>query len=132
MFTIRNLKEDDYDTLCKWWKENKFPIVPRQILPDNGLGGIMVQVDNIDVCACFLYLTNSKICWLEYIVMDFQYKDKKNREKVKELAINQLRIFAKELGFEAMFTSVKNPNLVKTFETLGFSKDETVEMALKL
>ena len=92
----------------------------------------MVQADDKDVCACFLYLTNSKICWLEYLVIDFQFKDKEKRKKVKELAINQICLFAKELGFEAIFTSVKNPNLVNSFQDLGFSKDNSTEMALKL
>tara|TARA_R110002049_G_scaffold108120_1_gene256142 strand:+ start:4328 stop:4726 length:399 start_codon:yes stop_codon:yes gene_type:complete len=132
MFSIRNLNKGDYDTLCKWWKENRFPIIPKQILPDNGLGGIMIQVNGIDRCACFLYLTNSKICWLEYLVIDFQFKDKEKRETLKEMAINQMCIFAKELGYEAVFTSVKKPQLIKTFEKLGFSKDNSVEMAIKI
>lgn len=132
MFRIRNLKEEDYDTLCKWWSKNRFPSPTRAMLPDNGLGGVMVQVDGVDVCACFLYLTNSTICWIEYLVMDFDYKDRENREKIKEMAIGQLCIFAKEMGYEGVFTSLKKPQLIKNFEKIGFSKDNSVEMALKL
>ena len=39
---FRSLTEDDYSTICKWWKWWRWPVIPRHVLPDDGKGGFMV------------------------------------------------------------------------------------------
>jgi hypothetical protein len=132
LLKTRNIKEEDYNMLLSWWKWHRFPAPKKQMLPDNGLGGIIIQDEGIDICAGFLYLTNSKLCWLEYIVSNPEYKNKENRKIAISLTIKRLCEIAKEIGYEAVFTSVKNPHLISQFESFGFSKDNATEMALKL
>ena len=38
---FRHLKEEDYETICKWWKWWRWPVIPRGILPDEGKGGFV-------------------------------------------------------------------------------------------
>lgn len=128
---IRTLNENDYDNLVDWWNWHRFPTIEKRFLPENGLGGIMVQIDEIDVCAGFLYLTNSKIAWIEYLVSNPNYKNK-DRKQAISMTIKRLCEIASELGYEAIFSSVKNQHLIKHFEEIGFSKDNTTEMTLKL
>ena len=51
-FNIRVLKENDYeDILVGWWKDWKWIPPVKDFLPLNGLGGIMVEWNDIPVCA---------------------------------------------------------------------------------
>ena len=58
----RRLQHDDYDTIVEWWKSwpDWVPLA-RNLLPENGTGGIMIERDGIPIVAGFLYSTNSKL-----------------------------------------------------------------------
>lgn len=118
-FSIRYLVEDDYDTLCKWWKWHRFPAPERDFLPENGCGGFMVSKGDIDVCAGFVYFTNSKICWSEFIISNFDYKDKDRKEAIRIL-INEINEIAKRKGYKYIYTVVKNKNLENIYKEMGF------------
>lgn len=117
---IRWLKEGDYDgTLVKWWKDWEWTAPPKSSLPDDGLGGLMVYKDDVDICAGFLYQTNSKTAWLEFIVSNKEYRGK-DRKEALELLINVLSIKAKELGYTTIYTSLTHNGLIKRYENCGF------------
>ena len=128
MFDIRPLREDDYPQLCDWWKWFRFPAPPQDCLPANGLGGVMVSKAGLDLCAGFLYFTNSKMCWLEFIVSNPEYRDK-NRHEAIRLLIDELAGVAQRKGCKAIFSSIKRKSLVGHYEACGFAKNEgTFEM----
>jgi hypothetical protein len=126
MFGIRELTENDYDMLLDWWKWFRFPAPPKVCLPDNGTGGIMVMKEGVPVCAGFVYYTNSRMCWIEYIVSNPEYKNKDRKEAIRFL-IKELCKMAKEQGFLAAFTSVKNQNLINHYADCGFAKGGKAE-----
>jgi hypothetical protein len=119
---IRLLIDNDYDTLLGWWKWFRFAPPPKNALPNNGTCGIMVSKSGINVCAGFLYLTNSSMCWMEYIVSNPEVKSKSTREECISLLINSLSDFANEQGYSIIYTSVKNQNLIKKYLNCGFIK----------
>ena len=41
--TFRPLKEEDYKTICSWWKWWRWPVIPKEMLPDDGKSGFMVE-----------------------------------------------------------------------------------------
>lgn len=128
MFDIRPLREDDYPQLCDWWKWNRFPVLERDYLPSNGLGGIMIAKDGVDIVAGFLYFTNSKMCWLEFIVRNPKYRNKDAKEAIR-LLIDELTGVAQRKGCKAIFSSIKRESLVGHYEACGFAKKEgTFEM----
>lgn len=124
MFKIRFLEENDYQELLSWWSFWRFPAPARETLPDNGLCGIVIYKEGINICAGFLYFTNSKICWLEFIVSNPEYRSKDRTEAI-QILINELSEIAKEKGFKVMFTTLKNPNLIKHYEKCGYSMGST-------
>lgn len=127
MLETRLLNTDDYDTLVSWWdgwKDWKGNAPPKEFLPQNGTGGIMISNDDVDICAGFLYTTNSKIAWLEFIVSNPNYRNKDRKEAIVML-IDVLCNIANELGFKAVFTSVKNPFLINHLKNVGFSLEAT-------
>ena len=132
-FSVRFLKEDDYEVLCEWWKAFRFPAPPRDFLPENGTGGIMVQKDGVNIVAGFVYFTNSAIAWSEFIISNFDYKDKDRKEAIKIL-IYELNELSKSKGSKYLYTVVKNQNLKKIYQEMGYSNGSVAvdEMVLVL
>lgn len=130
MLEFRKITQKDYPELVKWWKQNKFSAIPRTALPNNGEGGIMVFKDDVNICAGFLYNTNSSLCWIEFIVANFDVKDRELRKESLNLLIKQLCESARLMNKTAAFTSVKHPSLIQRYTDNGFStgSDGTTEM----
>ena len=73
----RKLIHEDYDTIVEWWKSwPEWEALSRDLLPENGTGGIMIEREGKPLIAGFLYATNSNICWMEWIVSDPKQRDK--------------------------------------------------------
>jgi hypothetical protein len=122
MFNLqyRQLTENDYqEFLVKWWTDNRFTPPPIDFLPNNGKDGIVVfDADTkTNVAAGFIYITNSEVAWIEFIVSNFEVKDKQLRKQSIEFLINQLVVSSNKKYF---FTSIKNPSLIKHFTNSGF------------
>ncbi len=133
MLSIRNLNENDYETFVDWWRFWRFPAPTREMLPANGLNGFVVKHDDVDVCGGFLYFTNSNMCWLEYIVSNYEVRDRQIRKESIELLINTLLDYAKTSGFSVVYTSLKNENLKNKFENCGFIEaDRPIEMVKRI
>lgn len=132
MFSLRSIKTEDYPMLCRWWSWFRFPAPPIECLPSNGensLGGAIVMNGKTEICAGFLYFTNSKMCWLEFIVSNPDYREKDRKEAIQYL-IYELSEIAKRKGFKVVFTSVKHPSLIKHYSDCGYSNSgsNTTEM----
>lgn len=121
MFNVRKLKDTDYSTLCQWWKDWRWTPPPKDFLPENGTGGLMIYKRDIEICAGFIYFTNSLICWNEFIVSNFHYKEKDRKDALRALIVELNRI-AKNKGCRYAYTVVKNQNLENIYKELGFSK----------
>jgi len=126
---LRRLEESDYDTLVTWWKDWKWEAPPRDFLPENGTGGFMVSNNDSDICAGFIYLTNSKIAWIEFIISDKQYKEEDRNEAIQFL-INSLSSVAEETGAKYGYAILKNKSLMKYYEEANFTvtSDKNTEM----
>ncbi|TDD77111.1 hypothetical protein [Flavobacterium caseinilyticum] len=119
-FSVRFLNETDYDVLCQWWKAFRWTAPPRDFLPENGTGGMMVHKDGVNIVAGFIYFTNSAIAWSEFIISNFDYKDKDRKEAIKIL-IYELNELAKRKGSKYIYTVVKNQNLKKIYQEMGYA-----------
>lgn len=138
-YKVSFLEEGDYVELCDWWKFWRFPVPPREALPSDGLGGIKVSYTNefkeeIDVCAGFLYSTNSSLCWLEFVVSNPRVRDKKVRQECLSLLIEDICLKAKNNGYGAVFSSLKSESLINKYKEVGFhcSESSTTELTLNL
>jgi hypothetical protein len=117
---FRRLNQSDYDdTLVGWWNKWRWTAPSKDFLPENGTGGIMVSKDGVDICAGFIYLSNSKLAWIEFIVSNFDYKNKDRKEAIRYL-IENINSIAKNLGYKFIYTSVKNQNLINVYSDCGF------------
>ena len=122
---VRFLKENDYDTLSKWWKDWRWTPPPVDMLPQNGTGGVMVYKGDTEICAGFVYFTNSKTAWIEFIVSNFQYKDKDRHEAI-EMLINVLTEIVKDMGeYKYIYTSLKSKSLIDRYANCGYQLGST-------
>ena len=125
-FNFRTLNENDYEIIKRWWKWWRWPALPRDFLPDNGKGGFMIEkkgLINKPIASGFVYITNSNIVLLEWIISNPEYKED-DREEVIELLINKIEEVCREIGYKYILTMVKNKRLIKTHKKLGWVVDK--------
>jgi hypothetical protein len=121
----RSFVKEDYPQLEAWWKLHSWPPVPIEILPPNGI--VIEYIQNgisRRICAGFLYLTDTPIAWLEYILAN-PLCDKLLRDRALDVLIPALLYRAKEVGKSVVFSSVEHPSLIKRYERHGGIKTDS-------
>jgi hypothetical protein len=125
-FNIKPLGETDYeDILVGWWKDWKWTPPLKDFLPSDGKGGVMVLDNDIPVCAGFVYMTNSKVAWVDWIISNKEYKKKPQRKEALDLLITTLTNICKDTGNKYCYALIKNKSLIKTYETLGYTSADS-------
>tara|TARA_R100001530_G_scaffold33585_1_gene26341 strand:- start:128 stop:538 length:411 start_codon:yes stop_codon:yes gene_type:complete len=120
------LTETDYEEiLCQWWKDWRWTPPSRDFLPDNGTGGFMVYDDTTPICAGFMYLTNSKAVWCDWIISNFRYKDKQKRRDALLLLVRTISNLAEDLDKKFIYALIKNKPLVDVYKKVGFVEAST-------
>jgi hypothetical protein len=114
---FRYIEQSDYETLVDWWKFWKFPAPPIEMLPDSG---VIVNKDGVDICAGFIYFTNSKTCWIEFIVSNPNVRQKEDRREAIISLIDILCSIGKNNGYTIAYTSLKNQSLQNKYLECGF------------
>lgn len=114
---IREYKSEDYVMLTKWWQAWDWQQVPEKCLPSLGL--IVTDLSDEPICACFLYQTDSSICWIEWIVSNPEVPKGLRREAL-DLLLKELKLKAKRLGFKQIFTSTDRESLKVRLVDQGF------------
>jgi hypothetical protein len=126
IFNLRPLNKDDYDnTLLGWWKDWGWTAPTKDFLPDNGKGGLIVLDEEIPVCAGFIYVTNSKVSWVDWIISNKNYRKYPARKEALKLLIESLTNICKDLGSKYTYALLRHEGLIKTYEDLGYTQGES-------
>ena len=113
---IRRLTDDDWDTLVSWWNNwPKWKAPVKDFLPENGKGGLIVEINDTPVVAGFIYLTNSKTALLEWIVSNPKYRES-DRKQAIELLITGAENLIKSLDYKYLFAVMQHKGLIETHE----------------
>jgi len=121
---IRRLQEEDWKTLCSWWDAwPEWVNPPKDFLPNNGTGGLMVYKHNTPIVAGFIYYTNSKAALLEWIVSNPDYRED-DRKQAIELLIKAAEEVCKANSVKYMFSVCRNKHLIKLHKELDWTVDE--------
>ena len=111
---MRAITLEDYPTINKWCEDWGFPPIAIQgAVPPTGF-----IID--DVCCGWVYLTNSLVCYTEFLITNKEIKDKELRKKAFKELFDGMTAFAKEEGKKIIMMSVKNPFLIKNLKEVGF------------
>jgi hypothetical protein len=123
---IRELSETDYDDiLVGWWKQWGWEAPKRDFLPNDGKGGIIVYDGDIPICAGFMYLTNSKVAWVDWIISNKEYTNKLQRKDAIKLLVSALTEICKKSGSKYSYALIKNESLIGMYEELGYIKGDS-------
>ena len=120
----RTLTESDYEILTDWWKAWDWPILVKDMLPDNGTGGIMVENEGENIVAGFLYWSNSKMVWLDWIISNPKTNRDIRQEAIKKLILTA-ESMTKEAGSKFMMSISRSNSLLKIHKELGWTIDKT-------
>ena len=118
----RTLTESDYEILTDWWKAWGWPALAKDMLPDNGTGGIMVEHEGENVVAGFLYWSNSKLVWLDWIISNPKVSRDIRQEAIKKLILTAEHM-TKKAGSKYMMSISRSNSLLKTHKELGWTID---------
>ena len=126
-FNVRPLELDDYDTyLVGWWNDWGWEAPVRDFLPLDGVGGMMVlDIDGTPICAGFVYLTNSKVAWVDWIISNKGYKKKPNRTYAIRLLIEKLTNYCEDSDAKYCYALIKHKGLQNAYESLGYQKADS-------
>tara|TARA_R110002074_G_scaffold194553_4_gene360615 strand:+ start:356 stop:808 length:453 start_codon:yes stop_codon:yes gene_type:complete len=83
---IRPIRVEDYLKLIKWWEYYDHVQVPSSdLLPDGGLGGFAVEKEGRMIAAAYIYLTNSSMGYVDFLVSDPDYKGRDRFDLITQL-----------------------------------------------
>lgn len=123
---VRELNETDYDEiLVNWWAQWGWEAPKKDFLPNDGKGGIIVYDGDTPVCAGFMYLTNSKVAWVDWIISNKEYTKKPHRKDAIKLLVSTLTEICKNTGSKFVYALIKHNSLIETYEELGYTKGDT-------
>jgi hypothetical protein len=121
-FTYRwCINEDDYLVVCNMMSEWGMPQIHRRMLSEYGA---IISRNGVDICSGWLYQSDSKIAWIEWVIMS-KKAPKELRKGAIEFMYNILFETAKKLHYEVIMCAVKNNFLIETLTNkLGFIEDK--------
>ena len=116
--TIRLIKEEDYEFINSWWKAIGEIPPPRKFLPENGLHGLIAYKNDKPIACLYIYLTNSKMAYSDYMISDPNYKGKDRYNIILEL-MNQSIGIAWNLGYEDYWFITNDKGMLKRCKAIG-------------
>lgn len=129
-FSSRDISlKEDYPILAEWWKSyKKWRPVNKLLLPD--IGTAVTWNENL-AAAGFLYTTNSKIAWIEWVVADPSL-DKNTRKNAVIEVLEALTKKAKAAGAAVIYTNIDQnfESYKTTLKENGFMEAERNSMNL--
>jgi hypothetical protein len=120
-FNLRSVSKEDYeDVLVKWWKDWGWEPPPLDFLPETGL---IVSKGNVDICAGFLYLTNSKVALTEFVVSNKDYKESDRGEAI-DFLLDCILELANQNGCKYAHVILKNKSLLQKYKRAGYIESD--------
>ena len=84
----------------------------------------MVEHEGKNIVAGFLYWSNSKLVWLDWIISDKNAKNKIRKKAIEKL-IETAEFMVKEAGCKYMMSISRSNSLLKIHEQMGWNVDKT-------
>ena len=117
-YKIRPVTIEDSDILTEWWESYNHMLVPSlELLPENGQGGLVIEKEGKMIAAAFIYLTNSDMGYIDFLVSDPNYKGK-DRFEIITMLIEACSELAIELGCRIIWAMTTYDGVIKRCKKL--------------
>lgn len=114
---LRDYRDKDFEELTRWWDFWRWKDrVDPSILSDIGY---VIEEDGLNLCAGWLYTTNSLIASMEFIVSN-PFAPKDRVDLALDFLIECLSQRALKEGKRLVMTTINSPSLAKRVTSLGY------------
>lgn len=122
-FILKEFKADEhFQEVSSWWKFWRWNAHPTpQLMSDIGF---IVECKGLNLCAGWLYLTNSAYGSMEFVVSN-PFADSELRSRALDFLIESIYLRNKAEGKLIFMTNIKNEALAKRLLKLGFIPGDT-------
>ena len=120
---IRKIELKDYEYIDKWWIEQGYNAISKEILPMQGLGGLIVEKEK-PIAAAYLYLTNSKMGYIDNLISDPKYISKDRFDVIAKLMV-ACKKMAEDVGCLDIWAITNNKGILKRCKKLGYNVTKT-------
>lgn len=125
----RTLRDEDYHNfLVDWWVGWGWTPPPRDFLPSGDFQG-MVSFDGEEpVCAAYVYVTNSAVAWIDWVISSPTYRKKPHRKEaidgVIEACENALMSAG---GVKYVYALIKHNSLIEVYKNRGYNQGDSYQ-----
>lgn len=127
MIYVELLDITDYDDyLVGWWAAHGWPAPPRDFLPDNGKGGFMVWDENTPICAGYMYSTNSKVAWCDWVVGNPEV-DYELRREALQLLVDTITDVCQKDGYKYIYALINHDGLKDIYRRAGYNEGDNYQ-----
>ena len=116
-FNIRNVELKDYEKINQWWELSQYKKPTMSLLPNNGLGGLIIEKEK-PIAVAYIYMTNSKIAYIDFLVSDPTYREE-DRYDIIMLLISASIDHACELGCDKVWAMSNVDGIINRSKELG-------------
>ena len=120
---VRNITVEDYYYINKWWIEQGYDPPGTDILPMNGLGGVIVEKKEKPIAAAYVYLTNSTMGYIDNLISDPKYFGRDRFDLIIYL-IKACENIARKANCREVWATSKYKGILKRCKALGYTITE--------
>ncbi len=121
ILSIRDFREEDYQDFVKWYKTIKKAKGNYPSYEQLSTIGYVVEHDNIKVCMGFLYITNSNIALISFVIANKEAPSRIRKEALKKL-LTTLEQEATNNDYDMVMILTNNPFFSKSLTEVEYLK----------
>ena len=113
---IKKFKTNEEKNILNWWNDWGLKTPDIECLPKKGY---VVTYNNIKVAAGYLYYTNAKIAYVDFVISNINYREK-NRNDLITALIDYMVNKALKKGCKFVWATKSNKNIVEKVKKLKY------------
>jgi len=113
---IKKFKTINDNEIISWWKDWGLTTPDLECLPKKGY---VINNKNTKVAAGYLYYTNAKIAYVDFVISNINYRHK-DRNKLITMLIDHMVKKALKKGCKFVWATTANPNIVDKVKKLNY------------
>ncbi len=117
---IKRITEADFNTISQWWLDWGQPIPDPDYLPSDGTGGYIATKNGVPVAAGYLYFTNARIAYVDFVISSKEYRDKDRNDIITKL-IDYMVQHAISIGCKFVWATSAERGIVDKVKNLKYS-----------
>ena len=113
---IKKFNTSKDNEIINWWKDWGLNIPDKACLPKKGY---VISYNNIKVAAGYLYYTNAKIAYVDFVISNIKYREKDRNTLITTL-IDHMVQKALSKGCKFVWATTANTSIVDKVKKLNY------------